>query len=77
MRNIIIIIIIIIITTQAVSNAFNIIFHITESDIIKANGTIITPFLYKGKLKTIFIGYVNCYTLFLQCHTNLVQTKAS
>ena len=43
---------------QAVSNAFNCIIHITESDINKPDGTIITP-VHEGQPNTIFIGYIN------------------
>ena len=44
---------------QAVSNAFNCIIHITESDINKPDGTVITPVLCQEQPKTIFIGYIN------------------
>ena len=44
---------------QAVSNAFNCIIHITEYDINKPDGTVITPVLCQEQRKTIFIGYIN------------------
>ena len=44
---------------QAVSNAFNCIIHITESDINKPDGTVITPVFCQERPKTIFIGYIN------------------
>lgn len=44
---------------QAVANARNCVVHITESDINKPHGTIITPILHEGRSNTIFIGYIN------------------
>lgn len=44
---------------QAVANAHNCIIHITESDVNKPDGTIITPILHEGRPKKIFIGYLN------------------
>ena len=44
---------------QAVANAHNCVVHITESDINKPHGTIITPILHEGRSNTIFIGYIN------------------
>ena len=44
---------------QAVSSAFNCISHITESDINKPDGTVITPVLCQEQPKTLFIGYIN------------------
>ena len=44
---------------QAVANAHNCIVHITESDVDKPHGTIITPILHEGRSNTIFIGYIN------------------
>ena len=44
---------------QAVSNAFNCIIHITESNINKPDGIVITPVLCPEQPKTIFIGYIN------------------
>ena len=44
---------------QAVANAYNCVVHITESDINKPHGTIITPILQEGRSNTIFIGYIN------------------
>ena len=43
---------------QALSNAHNCVIHITESDVNKPEGTIITPVVNEGKLR-IFIGYIN------------------
>lgn len=44
---------------QAVANAHNCVIHITESDINKPDGTIITPVVHQGQPNTIFIGYIN------------------
>ena len=44
---------------QAVANAHNCVIHITESDINKPDGTIITPVVHEGQTNTIFIGYIN------------------
>ena len=44
---------------QAMSNAFNCIIHITESDINNPDGIVITPVLCQEQPKTIFIGYIN------------------
>ena len=44
---------------QAASNAFMCIIHITESDINKPDGTVITPALCQRQPKTTFIGYIN------------------
>ena len=44
---------------QAVSNAFNCIIHITESDIKKPDSTVVTPVVCQEQPKTTFIGYVN------------------
>ena len=47
------------IVIQAVSNAHNCVIHITESDINKREGKIITLVVNEGQLRTIFIGYIN------------------
>ena len=44
---------------QAVANAHNCVIHITESDVNKPHGTIITPVLHEERPNTIFIGYIN------------------
>lgn len=44
---------------QAVANAHNCIVYITESDVNKPDGTLITPILHEGRPNTIFIGYIN------------------
>ena len=41
------------------SDAFNCISHITESDINEPDGTVITPVLCQEQPKTLFIGYIN------------------
>ena len=56
---------------QAVSDAFNCIIHITESDINKPDGIVITPVLCQEQPKTIFIGYINE----LHCFVSLVPDK--
>ena len=43
---------------QAVSNAYNCIIHITESDVNKPDGPIITPVLHERQPNIIFIGYI-------------------
>ena len=44
---------------QAVANAHNCVIHITESDLNKPDGTVITPVVHENQRKTIFIGYIN------------------
>ena len=44
---------------QAVANAHNCVIHITESDINKPEGTIITPIFLEERPMVIFIGYIN------------------
>ena len=44
---------------QAVANAYNCVIHITESDINKPDGAIITPIVLGRQPNTIFIGYIN------------------
>jgi len=44
---------------QAVANAHNCVIYITESDVNKPHGTIITPVDCEGGANTIFIGYIN------------------
>lgn len=44
---------------QAVANAHNCVIHITESDINKPQGTIITPVFHDQHPRVIFIGYIN------------------
>lgn len=44
---------------QAVANANNCVIHITESDINKPQGTIITPIFHDQRYRVIFIGYIN------------------
>ena len=54
---------------QAVANANNCVIHITESDINKPEGTIITPVSHDQQPKVIFIGYINelhCFNCALQ-----------
>lgn len=41
------------------ANVYNCVVHITESNINKPHGTIITPILHEGRSNTIFIGYIN------------------
>ena len=44
---------------QAVANVHKCIIHITDSDINKPEGTVITPVIQEEKRKVIFIGYIN------------------
>ena len=44
---------------QAVANAHNCVIHITESDINKPDGTIITPVVHEGQANTIFLRHIN------------------
>ena len=63
---------------QAVFNAFNCIIHITESDINKPDGTVITPVLCQEQPNTLYLlGILMSYTMFHQCQTRQVKTKVS
>ena len=44
---------------QPVANVLNCVIHVTESDLNKPEGTIITPVFQEGHVNRIFLGYIN------------------
>ena len=62
---------------QAVSNPFNCIIHITESDINKPDGTVSLLFYVKSNQRQYLLGILMSYTMFLQCQKRQVKTKAN
>lgn len=60
---------------QAVANIHICVIYITDSDDYKPDDTIITPAVYEGQPKIVFLGYINGLLMFQQRLLKTVKEK--